>query len=85
MCAGRHPDEILQFQFVSLQVLVVSAGLVSPILSVPFPEDPAPAAEAAPAANSKSAPAVATTRTHHKKHGFGGLYGGGLGYGAGLG
>ena len=70
---------------------MVSAGLISPILSVPLPADPAPAAAAAaPAADTKStvgSGGVATTRTHHKKHpfGFGGLYGGGLGYGAGLG
>ena len=72
--------------FFWLQILVVSAGLISPIHSVPLPADPAPEkAAAAPAVDTKSAPGVATTRTHHKKHGFGGLFGGGLGYGAGLG
>lgn len=80
-----------KFHVSIIQILVVSAGLISPILSVPLPADPAPApAAAAPAADTKStvgSGGVATTRTHHKKHpfGFGGLYGGGLGYGAGLG
>lgn len=68
-----------------MQMLVMSAGLISFTCSAPLPADPVAdtSAKAQPVGE-------ATSRTHHKKHGFGGgfggagLYGGGL-YGGGLG
>lgn len=83
----KHTHFCLPLMFsvccVERQMLVVSAGLISPIVSSPLPADPAPAA-ADPAKSAAASPSagtgVATARTHHKKHGFGGFgYGGGIG------